>query len=315
MHTRGGTLLSHVAYSMCRPLRHVKRPFTQGAGPHFRDVRSRGCRIVTFLLNSRTAWIGTSTTTIFFFSYFFGVEMSFSSSLKSSFKEEEYFVLSIQRELYCRIVRSITQTPNVVQCDAVIESQLPETTATHQHENLYNVDLDDADSSGYTEEGRFYECVTYHRSLLHDYLRRWGPRPCQQDDMTANDSGQTATTSSETSSDEEANREYRKVPAGNGKSRWPRNVPTAQEVTALECDLFFCERNPKYRRRNDVKACHETKFLIAAYYASPENEDRISQREKGFLVVKELAEQGYADAMCFYGTFLALLLHINQNGD
>jgi hypothetical protein len=300
--------MSHVTYSMFRPLRHVKRPFMRAAlSRSYINIRSGGRRFATFPSNSIAVWLGASTSSIFFFSYM----VDSSSSRKSLSNIEEYFVSTTIRELHHRIIGLVTQNPKMVRCDAVVsEPQLPETSVTHYSE-MYDADLDD-DSSGYTEEDRFYECVTYHRSLLHDYLRRWGPRPYQLEDETAKDSDKTATTSSETSSDDgnsssiETTEAHRQVSA-QSKSRWPRNVPTAQEVTALECDLVFCERNPKLEGKGNDKACQETKFQIAAYYVSPQNDDRVSQREKGFLVIKELAEQGYADAMCYYGTFLALL--------
>ena len=207
----------------------------------------------------------TSTTLMVFYYYY---SCCHSSSSSSSGRMET------------KLPRSLNQGRTTTQCDNTTgtggsiddcEPTLPHVgTAVQHYSEAYDPDLD-LDSSGYTEEERFYQCVSYHRSLLHDYNRRWGQQQQQQSDTTTT-------------------------------STWPRNIPHTEEVAALECDLFYCQRSPEYH--NDIGFCHSTKFRIASYYVSPQNNhDTYTRREKGFRVIKELAEQGYPDAMCLYGTY------------
>lgn len=119
-------------------------------------------------------------------------------------------------------------------------------------------------------------------------------------------------------------------------SAWPENVPrNQQQVSALELDLRFCLKNSylhndeslstngsqkenskrdkspstslavqhKYRR-----TCQDTQFKIASYYAllkddTDNHNENVAKRKKGYYLLKELAEQGHADAMCLIGTF------------
>ncbi len=182
-----------------------------------------------------------------------------------------------------KLQRPSSQVITTAQCDTTgnmddSETILPHVaTAVQHYSEAYDPDLD-LDSSGYTEEERFYQCVSYHRSLLHDYNRRWGQQ--QQQQQQHGRCSDTTTTA----------------------STWPRNVPHMDEVAALECDLFYCQRSPEYQ--NDIGFCQSTKFRIASYYVSSQNNhDTYTRREKGFRVIKELAEQGYPDAMCLYGTY------------
>jgi hypothetical protein len=192
---------------------------------------------------------------------------------------------------------------NRTRCDSITEDTTPiNTQVTVHYSEAYDPDLD-TDSSGYSEAERFYQCVTYHRSLLHDYIRRWGDgtiHPSSQVDEAISIKTDHNNPDSNTFNNSIAkNTQYHT----DTSSRWPRNVPHPNEVKALECDLVFCERSPEYQK--DVRVCQSTKFLIASYYVSQyNNTDRYSQREKGFKVVKELAEQGYPDAMCLYGTLI-----------
>ena len=180
----------------------------------------------------------------------------------------------------------------VTQCDVNtedLENVVPQFTAAVHYSEAYDPDLD-LDSSGYTEEERFYQCVSYHRSLLHDYDRRWGQKKYYtlSDVNTQNVSSRNAGSTSEVRHQIDA------------KTGWPRNVPYVDEINGLECDLLYCQRSPEYR--NDIRFCHSTKFRVASYYVSSQNmHDKCSQRDKGFRVIKELAEQGYPDAMCLCG--------------
>jgi hypothetical protein len=193
---------------------------------------------------------------------------------------------------------------NQTRCDSLTEdTSIPTNTETNVHySEAYDPDLD-SDSSGYTEAERFYQCVTYHRSLLHDYVRRWGngKNNSEVDDPTSNN---------EIKNNFESDKSNNKVASNmhiytNTSSRWQRNVPHLNEVKALECDLTYCQHSPEYKK--DVRVCQSTKFLVASFYVSQyNNSNRHSQREKGFRVVKELAEEGYPDAMCLYGKVASL---------
>eukprot|EP00523_Entomoneis_sp_CCMP467_P005543 CAMPEP_0168748004 /NCGR_PEP_ID=MMETSP0724-20121128/15951_1 /TAXON_ID=265536 /ORGANISM="Amphiprora sp., Strain CCMP467" /LENGTH=494 /DNA_ID=CAMNT_0008795817 /DNA_START=154 /DNA_END=1635 /DNA_ORIENTATION=+ len=120
---------------------------------------------------------------------------------------------------------------------------------------------------GYTESDRFIEVLRFHRSLLPDYIDRW---------IINNNNHPTKTMS------------------------WPTNVPSAQDIHSLQMDFHFCQRSPNYR--NMTQTCQDLQFRIACYWlstaTSPENQ------QKGFHLIKDLAERGHADGMCYYGILL-----------
>jgi hypothetical protein len=129
------------------------------------------------------------------------------------------------------------------------------------------MDSDEQYPSGYTESDRFFQCLEYHRYLLDDYERRWiGPN------------GEEATDS----------------------ITWPRNVPTLDEIAALELDLTFCLKSPSYRRA-DAPKCEDKMFRIGSFYLQDTSHPEFLV--KGFKMVKELAEHGHPDGMCLYGMF------------
>jgi hypothetical protein len=119
--------------------------------------------------------------------------------------------------------------------------------------------------TGHTEVERFIQTLEYNRCLLPDYVRRW-----------------------ETS--DGASRSVDKI-------TWPRVIPSASEIPALELDLRFCQKSPSYAEK--ASTCHKHKFRIGSYYVmqkeSPEGQI------KGYKMIKELAEQGHPDGMCLYG--------------
>jgi hypothetical protein len=197
------------------------------------------------------------------------------------------------------ILKYKTYRRSETRCDAPhaedSETVVPQVTTAVHYSEAYDPDLD-LDSSGYTEEERFYQCVSYHRSLLHDYDRRWGQGKC----YTLSDADMQGF------SNRDANGTSKAHHHNDTKTRWPRNVPSADEVTGLECDLFYCQRSPDYQQ--DVRFCQSTTFRIASYYVSSQNHNKHSQKEKGFRVIKELAEQGYPDAMCLYGKGNSMIL-------
>jgi hypothetical protein len=186
-------------------------------------------------------------------------------------------------------------------CDSTMEDSdniIPHVSTAVHYSEAYDPDLD-LDSSGYTEEERFFQCVSYHRSLLHDYDRRWGKgqrRYTLSDDDIQNLSNRNGGSKAKVHHQNDQN---------DTALRWPRSIPSSEEVAALECDLFYCQRSPEYRK--DIRACQSIKFRIASYYVSSQNSaNKCSQREKGFRVIKELAEQSYPDAMCLYGMYIQL---------
>jgi hypothetical protein len=119
--------------------------------------------------------------------------------------------------------------------------------------------------TGHTEVERFIQTLEYNRCLLPDYVRRW-----------------------ETSDD--ATRSVDNI-------TWPRAIPSAWEIPALELDLKFCQKGPSYAKK--ASACHKHKFRIGSYYVM-QKESPEGQR-KGYKMIKELAEQGHPDGMCLYG--------------
>ena len=118
---------------------------------------------------------------------------------------------------------------------------------------------------GYSEADRFKDVLRFHRSLLSDYIERW----------------------------------VLKSQSNNSSVAWPRNVPNADEIASLEMDYSFCQRSPNYR--DSTQACQDLQFRIGSYYLASEDPDR---QKKGFGLIKDLAERGHADGMCYYGILL-----------
>jgi hypothetical protein len=122
--------------------------------------------------------------------------------------------------------------------------------------------------TGHTEVERFIQTLEYNRCLLPDYVRRW---ETSDDTLKAADN-----------------------------ITWPRVIPSASEIPALELDLKFCQKSPRYAEK--ASACHKQQFRIGSYYVmqsgSPESQ------LKGYKMIKELAEQGHPDGMCLYGKSL-----------
>lgn len=115
----------------------------------------------------------------------------------------------------------------------------------------------------YSEVDAFQQCLAFHRSLLSEYNHRW-------DYQTS------------------------KTPTSTG---WPRNIPSIDDVPALEMDLVYCNRSPKSKNVKTYR--DDLQFRIAACYIT-ETDDEVLQK-KGFQLIKDLAERGHADGMCYYG--------------
>jgi hypothetical protein len=131
-------------------------------------------------------------------------------------------------------------------------------------DGLLDVETDFPDS--FNESDRFFQVLEYHRSLLSDYQKRWG----------------TATSCT----------------SPPGEKSWPRKIPLASEIRGLEMDYRFCKRSPNYR--DQTPACHNLQFRIGAYYVSTCH-DNPELQKKGYRLIKDLAEHGHADGMCYYG--------------
>jgi hypothetical protein len=122
--------------------------------------------------------------------------------------------------------------------------------------------------TGRTEVERFIQTLEYNRCLLPDYVRRWETM-------------------------DESLRPEQNI-------AWPRVIPSAWEIPALELDLKFCQKSLSYRE--NVSACRNLQFRIGSYYVM-RTENRESQ-QKGYKMIKELAENGHPDGMCLYGKSL-----------
>ena len=146
-----------------------------------------------------------------------------------------------------------------------------------------NFDDSTDEDTGYTEAERFFQCLDYHRSLLYDYERRWGPID--------------TLLSSENNKNGENSNTKQDAKSKNRHPTWPRRIPTEDEINALETDLSFCLRSTS-ADQSQTNQCPDLQFRIATFYVT--QDDRISQR-KGFKQIKELAEQGHPDSMCYYG--------------
>jgi hypothetical protein len=119
--------------------------------------------------------------------------------------------------------------------------------------------------TGHTEVERFIQTLEYNRCLLPNYVRRW-----ETGDGT---------------------------PKTVEKTTWPRVIPSASEIPALELDLKFCLKSPSSAEK--ASACHKHKFRIGSYYVMQKGSQ--TGQIKGYKMIKELAEQGHPDGMCLYG--------------
>jgi hypothetical protein len=147
------------------------------------------------------------------------------------------------------------------------------------------------DESGYTEAERFYQCLDYHRSLLSDYTRRWGPKPTSDRPLASRSSNGAVAGAFRLNGLNSEN---------SNAAQWPRNIPLAHEVSALECDLRYCQRGSKSSSDecSSQRLCQDAKFRIAAFYMA---QSQSQSQQLGFQMLKELAESSHADGMCYYG--------------
>jgi hypothetical protein len=123
--------------------------------------------------------------------------------------------------------------------------------------------------TGYAEPERFAQALEYHRSLLFDYLRRWEmgtnhhqpteqprsrnhhhhpPQPNRQRPLPAHSAatGEVENHGASNSGSAESN-----IESSLSSTAWPRHVPNACDVPALEFDLKYCLKQRRRRRRRD----------------------------------------------------------------
>jgi len=181
----------------------------------------------------------------------------------------------------------IPKRPAVLRCEEKEEADVEEDEEEEEALLPLVENFDDStdEDTGYTEAERFFQCLDYHRSLLYDYERRWGPIEALLSTENNNENGENSNTKQDAKS-------KTRHPA------WPRRIPTEDEINALETDLTFCLRSTSADQSQQTNQCHDLQFRIATFYVT--QDDRISQR-KGFKQIKELAEQGHPDSMCYYG--------------
>mmetsp|Transcript_6975 Transcript_6975/g.12526 ORF Transcript_6975/g.12526 Transcript_6975/m.12526 type:complete len:438 (-) Transcript_6975:253-1566(-) len=120
-----------------------------------------------------------------------------------------------------------------------------------------------------SEQDRYHDTLKYHQEQLKDYQFRWSWE----------------------------NPESRKIPTVS----WPTEkiIPDPEDVPALMTDLKFCDRSPS--RRDDGAYCNLLRFRLATHLIMQNDEN---EKKKGLKWIKEMAENGYPDAMCSYGICL-----------
>ena len=148
---------------------------------------------------------------------------------------------------------------------------LPHVSESHYSSCEGLLEVETAFPRNFNESDRFFQVLEYHRTLLADYMKRWGDAEPPQD----------------------------------GHKSWPRKVPHQSEISALEMDYTFCKRSPNYRNKD--RACQDLQFRIGSYYITKyQGTDNGEMQMKGYKMIKDLAEQGHPDGMCYYGTTLQI---------
>lgn len=119
--------------------------------------------------------------------------------------------------------------------------------------------------TGYTEPERFAQALEYHRSLLFDYLRRWEmgmnhlqpteqprsrnhhhPQQHRHPPLPANQTtGEAENHGAGNSGSAGSN-----IESSSSSTAWPRHVPNACDIPALEFDLKYCLKRRRRRRRH-----------------------------------------------------------------
>lgn len=120
----------------------------------------------------------------------------------------------------------------------------------------------------FNESDRFFQVLEYHRTLLPDYTNRWGNAP----------------------------------PPPPGENTWPRKIPATADIPALEMDYKFCKRQHQANNdQSETRACQDLQFRIGTYYVTTFQNQNHSKQMIGYRMIKDLAERGHPDGMCYYG--------------
>ncbi|KAL9185314.1 hypothetical protein ACHAXT_003091 [Thalassiosira profunda] len=122
-----------------------------------------------------------------------------------------------------------------------------------------------------SEPDRFKRVLGYHRSRIAIYRQQW--------EYKADSAATTSTTTPSRS--------------------WPDDVPSNDQLSYLLDDVIYCSRSPNFR--SDKEYCNRLRFRVASALIIQFDEE--SQR-KGLKMLKDLAENGDADAMVYYGMCL-----------
>jgi hypothetical protein len=176
--------------------------------------------------------------------------------------------------------------------------------------------------AGHTEPERFSQALAYHRSLLFDYTRRWDMNNRRSRATRSNDDD------NERRQDDDGGSHSSNSDVSNilpSSTAWPRHVPDARDVPALEFDLTFClkslrrresgARPPRHPHLPQIsntetaaaffssspsRICEDVQFRLASFYLRQAG--RRDQQIRGCEMARALAEHGHPDGMCLYGT-------------
>ena len=116
--------------------------------------------------------------------------------------------------------------------------------------------------TGYTEPERFAQALEYHRSLLFDYLRRWEmgmnhhqpteqPRSRHHHQQSRHHPDRANSIfEAENHSPNNNDSAGSNIESSVSSTAWPRHVPNACDVPALEYDLKYCLKQRRRRRQH-----------------------------------------------------------------
>ena len=156
--------------------------------------------------------------------------------------------------------------------DFLLQSSWPTKIILHNPRRAANHALcEESKSEEQTESQRFQRALAHHRSQISSYRKAWEYSP-----------NSSATTSTKTPS-----------------RSWPDDIPSSDELPWLLADVKYCARSPNFRSDKDY--CSKLSFRVASALLIQFDEE---SQERGFEILKSLAENGYSDAMVYYGMCL-----------
>ena len=127
-----------------------------------------------------------------------------------------------------------------------------------------------------TEQQRFESTLAHHRARIAEYRSRWEYK------MPGIASSVSTLTSTVTPS-----------------RSWPEDVPPDDMLSMLMKDIHYCSRSPNFR--SDKEYCNRLRFRVASALIIQFDD---IQQKLGLEMLKSLAENGYRDAMTYYGMCL-----------